>query len=885
MHFRPENNSCSIVRTRGDSRIRDLRSESALQADCKPNGFINKSPANNNRHSNSRGSKSLGNNVVIVINNSATESSSQVSSNTNHILALGDSISPNCRGAKNSDSGRGNGLSRTRRVMGVLCTDKHPSRGREDCNGTTVASPRPASLPSLPPSPESSNVDDTSPGATTSPSFTITKGSKTNVFRQHQISTGSRKRSVDTAFPESTKEQEHVPRSRRIRVPQRLSSDDSSMSDEIAGDKDEICQERSKDCFLTLALSPEENGGFLIHPSVTVTVFSGVGGASKGLKQLQQLKEFACKDCSYCRERLNVLNSGDESTYDCGISPMRKNGIHLQSPTKATDYPNGTQHQPEPECEQVPQCCYYDKAPQKERCQCELHYLRHHCQNQNSVSPNRPGASPPSTLSVAGQQCAFSTSSSLSELSSPSPSSSHRCQGPCSPGQQASLSALQQTARPSFNRPGDVADNSVISEPASSPSLRCTQSPTFPATAAPHHDSETLSSMTKSSSLPSTDHRQLNLAQENIYSSTGSNTIPLNKCSTNSRRSSAACDSKDDTQPSNESMSLSHPSLSSSPSISLVAYEASVATDGGAQDHGNGAKTGKHVTKEAVVPALSRSLSRHGGTCDSSSVTPCTPSSAVDPCPISSKSAALLQSSSSSSLSPSETSQRTSSSSLSSRCSSHSERHEKNQKLGMTLSSSLPALSRLSSPSPTLSPSSPSTPSAAVASTTTTAAPTTVECKWRGCKSPLNIDPSDLLEHVRQHAEEQIANKAYACLWSDCKVYNKPSWSGSWLERHIVSHSGHRPFKCILDNCGQRFHSQAALERHVNSHFGAGGGGPAGGVNGLGHGGAGGGTGGRVGGRSKEEISQHRMALKRKRQLKRRCMQTGKWSKRSAEFP
>ncbi|XP_069956822.1 uncharacterized protein jing isoform X2 [Cherax quadricarinatus] len=92
-------------------------------------------------------------------------------------------------------------------------------------------------------------------------------------------------------------------------------------------------------------------------------------------------------------------------------------------------------------------------------------------------------------------------------------------------------------------------------------------------------------------------------------------------------------------------------------------------------------------------------------------------------------------------------------------------------------------------------------------------------CRWSECN--LTLDPTtSLLEHIQAvHVEGQLEAESFRCLWVGCKVYNKASCSVSWLERHVLTHGGHKPFKCIVDGCGQRFTSQTALGRHVNHHF------------------------------------------------------------------
>ena len=96
--------------------------------------------------------------------------------------------------------------------------------------------------------------------------------------------------------------------------------------------------------------------------------------------------------------------------------------------------------------------------------------------------------------------------------------------------------------------------------------------------------------------------------------------------------------------------------------------------------------------------------------------------------------------------------------------------------------------------------------------------PDSIGCRWMGCSE--QVDSGLLMEHIRKaHVDTQAQGKSYVCKWEGCKVFNKASCNKSWLDRHILLHSGDKPFCCIVDGCGMRFPSQYGLERHVNSHF------------------------------------------------------------------
>lgn len=92
----------------------------------------------------------------------------------------------------------------------------------------------------------------------------------------------------------------------------------------------------------------------------------------------------------------------------------------------------------------------------------------------------------------------------------------------------------------------------------------------------------------------------------------------------------------------------------------------------------------------------------------------------------------------------------------------------------------------------------------------------------RRSRSYKSFEPVIESKRLRNKSTDSQQSKIekFVCLWRGCKVFGKPSMSRHWIERHVLeSHSGPKPFKCIVDGCGQRFRTQNQLEKHVNMHF------------------------------------------------------------------
>lgn len=96
-----------------------------------------------------------------------------------------------------------------------------------------------------------------------------------------------------------------------------------------------------------------------------------------------------------------------------------------------------------------------------------------------------------------------------------------------------------------------------------------------------------------------------------------------------------------------------------------------------------------------------------------------------------------------------------------------------------------------------------------------------ISCHWEGCAwSQTLASPEDLHDHMlSRHVTPQSLSKRrkyFMCLWSECRLFKVSSLSFSWLERHVLEHSGAQPYVCIFyPACRQRLATQVLLERHV----------------------------------------------------------------------
>lgn len=89
-------------------------------------------------------------------------------------------------------------------------------------------------------------------------------------------------------------------------------------------------------------------------------------------------------------------------------------------------------------------------------------------------------------------------------------------------------------------------------------------------------------------------------------------------------------------------------------------------------------------------------------------------------------------------------------------------------------------------------------------------------CNWEKCSKHFDSN-ADLLEHLHNgHINKQEG--PFVCSWRGCKVNGREGSKG-WLERHVMSHVGSKPFKCIVERCGLRFSTQVRNFKNLYFFF------------------------------------------------------------------
>ncbi|KAF9438044.1 hypothetical protein BGZ76_009993 [Entomortierella beljakovae] len=101
-------------------------------------------------------------------------------------------------------------------------------------------------------------------------------------------------------------------------------------------------------------------------------------------------------------------------------------------------------------------------------------------------------------------------------------------------------------------------------------------------------------------------------------------------------------------------------------------------------------------------------------------------------------------------------------------------------------------------------------------STDDTEAPQQLVCMWRDCNTPFE-SMAALNEHV---TENHIGSgkACYSCDWQACPRMLKPFTKRHKMYNHLRTHTGERPFKCLVPGCDKKFSRPDSLTTHTKTH-------------------------------------------------------------------
>ncbi|ANZ76247.1 BA75_03026T0 [Komagataella pastoris] len=93
---------------------------------------------------------------------------------------------------------------------------------------------------------------------------------------------------------------------------------------------------------------------------------------------------------------------------------------------------------------------------------------------------------------------------------------------------------------------------------------------------------------------------------------------------------------------------------------------------------------------------------------------------------------------------------------------------------------------------------------------------TVQNCLWTDCNDKFdNLD--QVVSHINNTHISNDSNKDHCCNWRDCSRKGVPQASRFSLMSHVRSHTGERPFYCLLPECPKHFTRSDALLKHIKT--------------------------------------------------------------------
>ncbi|KAG0299870.1 GLI zinc finger 1 [Dissophora globulifera] len=94
--------------------------------------------------------------------------------------------------------------------------------------------------------------------------------------------------------------------------------------------------------------------------------------------------------------------------------------------------------------------------------------------------------------------------------------------------------------------------------------------------------------------------------------------------------------------------------------------------------------------------------------------------------------------------------------------------------------------------------------------------PQQLVCLWRDCNTPF-----ESMEKLNEHVTENhigSGKACYSCDWQGCHRQQKPFTKRHKMYNHLRTHTGERPFRCLVEGCDKKFSRPDSLTTHTKTH-------------------------------------------------------------------